>query len=270
MKSFNYYFITNIPSIASYVELHGVNRIFVDLEINGKEERQAHVNSVISRHSMLDVKKIKQVLKHAHLVVRLNPLYSGSKNEIDEAISAGADFIMQPMIKDVADVVEFGRLINGRVKLIPLIETISSATQIKQIHDLPCVDEIHIGLNDLHLEYKLGFMFELIANGLVDKMTNCMSKSFGIGGIARVGHGNVPGEIVMAEHIRLGSSAVILSRAFHNGANNLCELNMALDFALELEKLEKERYRLSNLSSDELLQLHFNFVEAVKLVVIGQ
>ena len=31
-------------------------------------------------------------------------------------------------------------------------------------------DEIHIGLNDLHLSYGLTFMFELLSNGLVEML----------------------------------------------------------------------------------------------------
>ena len=39
---------------------------------------------------------------------------------------------------------------------------------------------------------------------------------FGIGGIARLGRGILPAEHILAEHIRLGSQAVILSRSFCN------------------------------------------------------
>ena len=38
---------------------------------------------------------------------------------------------------------------------------------------------------------------------------------FGFGGIARVGEGLLPGQDVLAEHARLGSRAVILSRTFN-------------------------------------------------------
>lgn len=267
MKKFNYLFLTNIPSIAQYVELHGVNRIFVDLEINGKEQRQGHLDTVISRHSMADIKKVKSVLEKAELMVRLNPLHTGSEDEIEEALSAGADIIMQPMIDNIEDVKTFGSIINGRAKFIPLVETINSAQIIQKIHDLDCVDEIHIGLNDLHLELKLKFMFELIANGMVDQMVKNLIKPFGIGGIARIGEGGVPGEIVMAEHVRLGSSAVILSRAFHKSSQSLKDLNHNFNFPIELSMLEERRLNLSKLSPACLLHIHLEFIEAVKLIL---
>jgi hypothetical protein len=40
---------------------------------------------------------------------------------------------------------------------------------------------------------------------------------FGFGGIARLDEGLLPGRDVLAEHLRLGSRAVILSRTFHRG-----------------------------------------------------
>ena len=38
---------------------------------------------------------------------------------------------------------------------------------------------------------------------------------FGFGGVARVNEGLLPGQDVLAEHLRLGSQAVILSRTFN-------------------------------------------------------
>jgi hypothetical protein len=40
---------------------------------------------------------------------------------------------------------------------------------------------------------------------------------FGFGGIARRDEGMLPGRDVLAEHLRLGSGSVILSRTFHRG-----------------------------------------------------
>lgn len=75
-----------------------------------------------------------------------------------------------------------------------------------------------MGLNDLHLSMGLHFMFEPLALGLVDtvaRMTRAQGLRFGFGGIARLDEGLLPGRDVLAEHLRLGSRAVILSRTFH-------------------------------------------------------
>ena len=53
-------YITNKPEVAKIAQNAGVDRIFVDLEIIGKEERQGGLDTVISRHKIEDVTKIKE------------------------------------------------------------------------------------------------------------------------------------------------------------------------------------------------------------------
>ena len=60
-------------------------------------------------------------------------------------------------------------------------------------------------------------MFELIADGTVEKITQTLKQHgirFGFGGFARVGHGMLPAEMILTEHYALGSSMAILSRGF--------------------------------------------------------
>lgn len=264
---FNYLFITNKPDIASFVESCGVRRIFIDLERIGKLERQGHLDTVISQHDVSDISKVKSVLKSAELLVRLNPLNKLSKDEVDNAISGGADILMLPMFNTLDEVIEFGSYINKRVKFIPLIETVSASKIIDDIEQLDCVDEIHIGLNDLHLELEYSFMFELISNGYVENMVKSLSKPFGIGGIARVGEGIVAGDMVMAQHVRLNSSAVILSRAFHLRCQTLSELVEKIDLKSEIDKLEIVRKNCSELSAVEHTKQYESFIEKVNRVV---
>lgn len=264
---FNYLFITNRPEIAAFVEQCGVTRIFVDLERKGKLERQGHLDTVISKHSFEDVAAIKKVLTKAELMVRLNPLHDGSENEVETAISAGCDIIMLPMFKSAQEVETFGSLIKGRVKFIPLVETRGAAESISDIVKLGCVDEIHIGLNDLHLDLQLRFMFELLANGYVEDLVCQCPKPFGIGGIARVGDGIIPGEIVMAEHVRLGSSGTILSRAFHLCSETLEQLTAQVDLKNEIEKLEAVRKEYMTFNEQELQSMHYELCTRVQDVV---
>ncbi|MBS5737142.1 MAG: aldolase, partial [Clostridiales bacterium] len=51
-------YITNRPEIAQIAESAGVDRIFVDMEYIGKEKRQNGLDTVMSRHSFEDIKKI--------------------------------------------------------------------------------------------------------------------------------------------------------------------------------------------------------------------
>ena len=87
-------YITNDPAIALIAEKNGVDRIWVDLETLGKEQRQKGLNSVKSHHTIEDIRVISPLLTKAEMLVRVNPINPESKKEIDEVIAAGADIIM--------------------------------------------------------------------------------------------------------------------------------------------------------------------------------
>ncbi len=232
--------ITNCPEVAKYAEYKGVGRIFIDLEWNGKQERQGHLDTLISRHDMEDVAKVRAHMSKAELLVRLNPLYAGTKQEIDDAISGGADLLMLPMFRHPKELEEFSCLVNGRVGIIPLVETYAAAESMAEIVKIAGITEIFIGLNDLHLDMKLNFMFEPLANGYVDSLVDIIKNGglpFGFGGIARMGEGIVPGEMILGEHLRLGSSSVILSRTFHRKSERLADFKENINLGEELAKL---------------------------------
>lgn len=212
-------YITNNSDIAKIAENSGVDWIFIDLEINGKEERQGHLDTVISRHHIDDVKKIKEALNTSELLVRVNPIFEGSKSEIDRVIDDGADIVMLPFFKSKEEVAEFSSFVSGRAKTMLLLETPEAVESIDDILSVDGIDYIHIGLNDLHLGYDMKFMFELLADGTVEKLCSKIKARgipYGFGGIAQLGQGDLPAEYVIAEHHRLGSSMAILSRSFCN------------------------------------------------------
>ena len=217
----NLFYITNSTEIAGIAQKNGVDRIFVDLEILGKEERQKDMNTVKSYHTVENVRQISEMLTSAELLVRINPWNAHSEKEIEDVISAGAGIIMLPYWKHVDEVERFLDAVNGRVKTMLLLETKEAVECIDEVLKLD-FDEIHIGLNDLHLSYGLTFMFELLSNGTVEMLCNKFKQKgipYGFGGIARLGEGLLPAEKVIMEHYRLGSTRAILSRAFCDTAN---------------------------------------------------
>ena len=212
-------YITNNSEVALIAEKYGVDRIWIDLETLGKEERQKGMNTVKSKHTVDDIKKINPLLTKAEVLVRINPWHDGSKKELEEVISAGADMIMLPMWKTVDEVENFLRTVAGRCKTTLLLETKEAVECLDEVLKHGDMDEIHIGLNDLHLSYGLDFMFELLSNGIVEKIVKKIKRTgipYGFGGIARLGCGDLPAERIIMEHYRLGSSRAILSRSFCN------------------------------------------------------
>lgn len=212
-------YITNDEDIAAVAENAGVDRIFVDLEVIGKHERQGNMDTVQSKHSIEDIKKIKNVLKKSELLVRSNPVNDGTDKEIDSIIENGADIVMLPFFKTVSEVERFLNCVQSRAKTCLLFETPEAVENADKILGLSGIDEVFVGLNDLSLGYGKKFMFELLADGTVEKLClkfRLKGIPFGFGGIAAIGTGTLPAECILKEHYRLGSQSVILSRSFCN------------------------------------------------------
>ena len=250
-------YITNRPEIAQIAETAGVDRIFVDMEYIGKTERQGGMDTVQSHHTVEDVARIRGAIDKAELMVRCNPIhratseYSSSAEEIDGIVKNGADIIMLPYFKSATEVKTFIDLVGGRARALPLVETPEAVESIDEILDLPGVDEIYIGLNDLSLGYHKKFMFELLADGTVEKLCFKFRQKgipYGFGGIASVGKGLLPAEKIIREHYRLGSTSAILSRSFCdvNKINHMGIISETfIDGVRQLREVEEECERHS-------------------------
>ena len=248
-------YITNRLDVALIAQKYGVERIWVDLETIGKEERQKEQNSVKSHHKISDIANIAPHLTTSQMMVRINPWNPHSKEEIEAVIAAGAQIIMLPYWKTVNEVKSFLSAVNGRCKTSLLLETKEAENCLDEVLELPGIDEIHIGLNDLHLSYGLDFMFEVLTNGTVERICKKIAAKgipYGFGGIAQIGQGAVPAEKIMVEHYRLGSTRVILSRSFCNyeQIETLDEIDRV--FAQNIKKLRTFEESISQLSAQEV------------------
>ena len=245
-------YITNNPAVARIAEDAGVDWIFLDMEVIGKAFRQSGLDTVQNHHTIDDIKRIRKTISQSKLLVRINPIhdavdnYPSSRDEIEATIEAGADILMLPYFKTVEEVKTFIHLVNGRAKTLLLLETVEAASLIDEILEVPGIDMIHLGLNDLHLELGMKFMFELLADGTVERLGDKIKAKgipFGFGGIATLDGGALQGSMVLKEHVRLGSSMVIVSRSFCNTeiVTDLNEVKRIFDTGISgLRALEKE------------------------------
>lgn len=264
-------YITNSPAVALIAEKNGVDRVWIDLETLGKEERQKNINSVKSHHTLQDVEIIAKMLTTSECMVRINPWNDNSLDEVEKVISAGADRIMLPMWKNPNEADAFLRAVNKRVSTTLLLETKEAAECLDEVLLNPLIDEIHIGLNDLHLSYGLTFMFELLANGTVEKLCEKMKNAgikYGFGGVARIGEGLLPAERVIMEHYRLGSTRAILSRSFCNTEEITDISQIEKIFFENMRSLREYEKNISFLSHNDFLRNKSQVADSVANIVV--
>lgn len=269
-------YITNNPQVALIAQEAGVNRVWVDMEYIGKEQRQAGMNTVKSHHTVEDVIALRNVVPRSQLQVRVNPIheasseYCSSKEEIDNVIEAGAEIVMLPMFKTPKEVEQFVEYVDGRARVLLLCETREAAEKIDEIMSVQGIDEMYVGLNDLHLSYGQKFMFQPLCDGKMDRLAEKIKAKglpFGFGGIARVGFGMLPAEYIIGEHYRLGSTAAILSRGF-------CNMNMVenpedvrdlfIEGVKDIRKREKE---CEGFTKEQFAKNHDEVVKRVSHIV---
>ncbi|CAN2167042.1 HpcH/HpaI aldolase/citrate lyase domain containing protein [Candidatus Nanopelagicaceae bacterium] len=247
-------YITADPYEASIADQSFVDYVMVDLEVNGKSERQKGRDTLISHHTIHDVSLIRKVLTNSKLLVRINPIWENTEEEIELAISFGADSLMLPMFRAKEEVQTFLSMVNGRAECQLLLETSTALENIDSILGLEGISTVHVGLNDLHQELNLRFMFELFLGDLLDQLGKkviARGIGYGIGGVGRpLVSQLVSPEHIIKEHIRLGSSQVILSRDFRkvfldSKSEHLLQMEEACkqirDFAQDSDNSQNER-----------------------------
>ncbi len=268
-------FITPDPEVAKIAMDSSIDRVFIDMECIGKDIRQGGMDTVQSKHTFDDIKRVKAVMRpDRELLVRSNPIHSGTVQEINQIVECGADIVMLPYFQCAQQVQTFVDAVAGRAKCCILIESKGAIENLDEILAVEGVDEYYVGLNDLHLDYGMKFMFEPLANGMLDEICDKIrltGKPFGFGGVARVGSGMISGERVIMEHYRIGSSCVIVSRSFCNTSviTDLDEVKSIFDS--EVKRLRDFESTVVDMSADCKLfaDNHIEVQSAVNKIVNG-
>jgi HpcH/HpaI aldolase/citrate lyase family len=251
--------ITKDQGLAARADAAGVDRVGIDIERQNKSARQGHLPQArLSNHRLADLANLAPVLRRAALFARLNPLHDGSADEVATALAGGAGVLMLPFFTTVAEVERFVLLVDGRARIVLLLETAAALVRLHDILAVAGIDEVMVGLNDLHLSTGIANPFELVASDvmtLVSQQVRGRGLGFGFGGVARAGDDTlpVPADLVLAQHARLRSSAAWLSRSFFAGLPETDDLGseigklrrrLAYWFAQPEAALERERDRL--------------------------
>ena len=250
--------ITNDIQVARHFEKCGIDDIMVDLEIIGKQERQKGKNTVISAHTIEDVDKIKSCLTRSKCLVRINPIHDGTENEIKNVLCSKPDIIMLPMFKTIEEVQRFIDLVGDRAHKYLLLETPQAMVRIDDILDIPGINAVHIGLNDLSIGMGLDFLYEPLIGGIVEYLASKLRNrniKFGFGGVSRI----EKSQLILSEHFRLGSNMVIVNRDFRKYKDSYDEIVKEVDMEFEIAQIVQYM--------DSLVNTDYHVLEQNKLVL---
>jgi hypothetical protein len=211
------------PEIVRAADEAGVDRIGIDIEQVSKCRRQADLPGArISDHRLDDLALVVRNVAHAQIFIRVNPIHAGSREEIEKALLLGAQVVMLPYFSTAREAACFVDLVGGRARPVLLVETAAAVARLREILAVAGVEEIMVGLNDLHLSLGLSSPFEVVTSDLLSMVAERVrgaGKHFGFGGLARIDDTTLPvaPDLVYAQYPRLGATSAWLSRSFFRG-----------------------------------------------------
>jgi len=250
------YLVSN-PISAHIADESGVDYLFYDLETLGKEERQKGIDSVKSHNTFENIPIIRSSVSHGNFLVRINHPNENTQQEVERCVEGGADVIMLPYFKSANEVLNFVHFVGKRAKTCLLFETMESVDHIDEILSIPGIDMIHIGINDLHLEMKLSFMFKTYSIGIIDyicKKAKQHNTPCGIGGLSHLGDGIVPANDVLLELTRLHANTVILSRNFYHIDEESDQNQQIVEFSKNLQEVRELENHFSSMPAKSIAE----------------
>lgn len=191
----------------------GIDGLVVDLERRGKALRQSGFDTEINLHTLDDLRRVRRATG-ARVICRVNSVSEGGLEELDSVVDAGADEILVPMVRSVAEVVQALELVGGRCDLGILVETIDAVREAGGLASLP-LSRVYVGLNDLSIERGSRSLFSAVCDGTLARIQQSFSQPFGFGGLTLPWLGwPVPCRLLMAAMQRFRCDFTFLRRSF--------------------------------------------------------
>jgi hypothetical protein len=220
MSDFSLILFSTDPIFVRRAVEAGVEAIVVDWERIGKEDRQAAADTQINADTIDDLRAVRASTE-ATVICRVNQLGPWTAREIDDAIGAGADEILLPMVRTVEEAERALELVKERCRFSILIETVSAAGRAKDFARLP-LRRVYVGLNDLAIERQTPSIFRALTDGTLDRVRHAVAVPFGFGGLTAPDEGSpLPCRLLIGEMARLDCQFSFLRRSFHADARGV-------------------------------------------------
>ena len=147
---------------------------------------------------------------------RLNRFGPRTAEEVDEALAAGADELLLPMVRSAQEVEFVLAHVDGRADTGILVETLAAVGAAAELARLP-LSRVYVGLNDLAIERGTPSIFAPLADGLLGELRERFAAvRFGFGGLTLPDAGApVPCRLLIGEIARLRADFTFLRRSFY-------------------------------------------------------
>jgi hypothetical protein len=198
----------------------GVDAVVVDLERRGKEGRQSGFDTDVTAHTLDDVARVRD-LTTLPLVVRVDGPGPGLAGRLADAVAAGADEALVPMVADAAAAADCLRAAPSDLPVGVLVERTTAVADAARIGALPLA-RVYVGLMDLMVERGAASPFTPLVDGTVATVRAATQQVFGVAGLTAPGFGApVPARLLAGELVRLGTDFTFLRRSFHHAVGDL-------------------------------------------------
>jgi len=221
-----------LPAVAA-----GISGIIIDWENKGKYERQKGADTQINHDSPETLQYVRS-LTDAYIICRINrnSCLQKCKEEVTLALDGGANEILLPMVRTVAEVESVLNFVQGRCGVGILIET-QAAIELADVFGTLPLSRVYVGLNDLAIDRKKRNIFSALEDGTVDYVRQYIKVPFGFAGLTLPDCGHpVPALFLYSEMARLRCSFTFLRRSF---LRDICGKDMAIEIPHMWETIEK-------------------------------
>lgn len=214
-SGFKLVLFTTEAQIVAQATASGVDSVIVDWEHDGKHARQARADTEVNKQTVEDLHRIRSSTDNC-VLCRINRFGPTTDQELDQAIGAGADEILLPMVTSPEEVEAALAHVAGRARLGILVETIAALGVVERLARLP-ISRAYVGLNDLAIERGSASIFEPLVDGTLDEVRAAFAGiPFGFGGLTLPDSGApVPCRLLIGELSRLRCDFSFLRRSFY-------------------------------------------------------
>ena len=246
--------LTDDPEEIALASAAGVDRIGPDLETWRKEDRQGGMGHRISSHDPESIGLVVRDAGDAIPFCRVDPIHDGSAEQIDHVIRLGVRQVMLPMFRTAEEVRTFVELVAGRAHPVLLVETVAATVRLPEILQVEGVSGIHIGLNDLRIDSRLGNPVELLVSPWLETICRTVRRRglpLHVGGVASVADETlpIPPEPVIARLLELGATGSLVTRVLAKRCRDLAgwkrEIDLLRDTVRRLRHDPQQRRRQS-------------------------